>query len=162
MQSKQLWTLICIVAIFACDSTKIFNRYTSIIDGWQRSKPVTFNFKANDTLQHYNMFLKLRANQEFEYSNIFLIAELFYPSGKITKDTLEYAMADPSGTLLGTGFAVKESVLWYKGYNKPFKFSEIGNYKLSVTNAMRPYDTVQADEKLEGIMDVGFCIENTQ
>ena len=162
MLSKQLFTLIGLVAICACESSKTFDKYISIVDGWERSKPATFSFKAPDTLFNYNLFLKLRVDQDFEYSNIFLMAKLQHPSGKIVRDTLEYKMADPSGTLLGTGFAVKESVLWYKGHEKPFVFTENGQYELSIFNAMRPYDMVKADENLEGVMDVGFSIEKTQ
>ena len=76
-------------------------------------------------------------------------------------DTLEYKMADANGELLGEGFTnVKENKLWYKGYNTPFIFHEEGTYTFKVKQAMRKFNQVNGVDKLDGVTEVGFRIEN--
>ena len=69
-------------------------------------------------------------------------------------------MAAPNGELLGKGFSdVKESKLWYKGYENDFIFSEKGVYKVNVQHAMRKNGEIEGVQNLEGITEVGFRIE---
>jgi gliding motility-associated lipoprotein GldH len=115
---------------------------------------------APDSIQPYNLFINLRNNNNYKFSNLFLIAELGYPNGKTLVDTLEYQMAKPSGEFLGTGaFSLKENKLWYKGFNEPFVFSELGNYQIKISQAMRQNGSVEGVKLLDGITDVGFRIE---
>jgi gliding motility-associated lipoprotein GldH len=75
-------------------------------------------------------------------------------------DTLEYAMANPDGTLLGDGFTdVKESKLFYK---ENFKFNKKGAYKIRIQQAIRQTGKVSGVKELNGITEVGFRIENLQ
>ena len=102
----------------------------------------------------------MRTTSDYSFSNLFLVVELNYPYGKVTKDTLEYTMAKPSGELLGSGFSsVKEHKLWFKGFDKSFVFSENGPYKVHIQQAMRLRGEAKGITLLEGIIDVGFCIE---
>jgi gliding motility-associated lipoprotein GldH len=88
---------------------------------------------------------------------LFLIVSLNQPNGKVVVDTLEYQMANPDGTLLGTGFSdVKESKLWYK---ENYSFEKPGKYTLEVEHAVRQTGKVQGVKDLTGITDLGFRIE---
>ncbi len=83
-----------------------------------------------------------------------MIAEINFPNGKTVKDTLEYQMAKPNGTLLGQGFTdVKENKLWYK---ERVQFDEAGTYTVTIQHAMRNNGEVNGVDNLEGITDVGF------
>ena len=127
------------------------------------SQDVHPRFEAPDTTNNYNLFINLRNNNDYKFSNIFLIAELSYPNGKVKTDTLEYAMAHPDGTFLGTGFSdVKESKLWYKGHDEPFMFTETGDYSVKLQHAMRENGKEKGIVNLQGILDIGFRIEKTQ
>ena len=68
----------------------VYDQYQSAPDGWQKDTIVSFNFKAPDTIKNYNLFVNLRNNNDYKFSNLFLIVELDYPNGKAVKDTLEY------------------------------------------------------------------------
>ncbi|HPF96641.1 MAG: gliding motility lipoprotein GldH [Flavobacteriaceae bacterium] len=150
-------------SLFSCDDTRVYDAYKSVPNEWNKDSVVSFNFKAPDTLNSYNLFINLRNNSDYKYNNLFLIASIRYPHGKVEKDTLEYKMAKPNGEFLGEGFSdVKENKLWYKGYDKPFVFSENGDYQIEIQQAMRESGKVQGVNNLEGITDVGFRIENTQ
>jgi len=161
MQSKSvLWIFLFAFVAFSCQQNKTFDTYTSIPDRWDKQQTIRYDFIAPDTINPYNLFIKLRTTSAYKFSNLFLIVELDYPNGKVTKDTLEFLMAKPNGELLGSGFtSVKEHKLWFKGYNQPFVFSEEGNYKIQIQQAMRHRGEPNGVAQLEGIIDVGFSIE---
>lgn len=107
------------------------------------------------------MFVTLRNNNDYRFSNLFLIVELNYPNGKITTDTLQYKMTEPNGKFLGSGFSdVKENKLWYKGHKEGFTFNEQGEYEIKVKHAMRENAEVNGVTELKGITDVGFRVES--
>ena len=162
MQSKSvLWVLLFAFVASSCQQNKAFDRYTSISDRWDKQQIISYDFIAPDTINPYSLFVNLRTTTDYKFSNLFLIVELDYPNGKVTKDTLEYLMAKPNGELLGSGFtSVKEHKLFFKGYDHPFVFSEEGTYKVQVQQAMRHRGEPNGVAQLEGIIDVGFSIES--
>ncbi|HNQ27478.1 MAG TPA: gliding motility lipoprotein GldH [Aquaticitalea sp.] len=150
-----------LLLLLSCDTDRVFDDYRSIHGAWDKDDPATFNYTTSDTLRPYNLFINIRNTNTYKFSNLFLIVEMQYPHGKTIKDTLEYQMAKPNGELLGQGFTdIKENKLWYKGHDKPFVFSEKGNYEIKIRHAMRNNGQVNGVDKLEGITDVGFRIEN--
>ncbi|WP_029034341.1 gliding motility lipoprotein GldH [Salinimicrobium terrae] len=159
MSKASVFFLILGVLFFSgCDKTRVFDEYQSIPGEWHRDSVVAINFEAPDTLNNYNLFINLRNNSDYDFSNIYLITELNYPRGKVITDTLQYEMAAPSGKWLGTGFGdVKESKLWYK---ENFRFSEPGEYRVTIQQAMRKRDSIHGIETLEGITEAGFRIED--
>ena len=111
-----------------------------------------FKVTPPDTINNYNLFVNLRNTNDYKYSNLFLLVELNYPNGKTIKDTLEYKMAAPDGSFLGTGFSdVKENKLWYKGYDETFIFKEAGEYQINIKHAMRKNGEANGVLNLEGI-----------
>ncbi len=152
--------LIC-VGVFAllasCDKKRIYDEYKPIKGGWEKDSTLVFNLGELDSLQNYNLFINVRNNKDYNYRNLFLITEMRFPQGKVVTDTMEYEMAAPDGSWLGTGFGdVKESKLWYK---ENVSFTEPGEYKIAIKQAMRKNDEVEGIENLEGITHIGFRIE---
>jgi gliding motility-associated lipoprotein GldH len=142
----------------SCDKTRVFDNYRSVSGEWHRDSLVKFKFQAPDTVNNYNLFINLRNTSDYNFSNIYLITELNFPHGKVISDTLQYEMARPSGEWLGTGFGnVKESKLWYK---ENIRFTEEGEYVVTIQQAMRKRDSIKGIEALEGITEVGFRIED--
>ncbi|MBT8260108.1 MAG: gliding motility lipoprotein GldH [Bacteroidia bacterium] len=164
MQNKIVVILICLLVLFSsCDSNQVFDSYKTVSKQWHKDEVITFTFKAPDTINSYNLFLNLRNNNDYKYSNLFLIVNLNYPNGKVVTDTLEFQMANPDGSFLGTGFSdVKQNKLWFKGIDKPFVFSENGEYKVGIQHAMRENGEVKGVDNLQGILDVGFRIERPE
>ena len=124
------------------------------------TSPVIFEIpeRVLDKLRK-NIFLRLRNNNNYQYSNIFLIVSLTAGEEQITNDTLEYLMASPEGKWLGEGFLdVKESKLWFRENNF---FQDSTVYQLKLVHAMRKNGVVNGLEVLEGITDVGVQIETT-
>ncbi len=157
---KKISGFLFVALWFSCNQNVVFDKYESIGDSWDKDHVVEFNFTAPDSIHTYNLFINLRNNNNYKYRNLFLIAELNYPNGKILVDTLEYQMAKPSGEFLGTGaFGLKENKLWYKGFNNPFKFDELGDYQLKISQAMRQNGSVDGVKLLDDVTDVGLRIE---
>ncbi|WP_299363890.1 gliding motility lipoprotein GldH [Winogradskyella sp.] len=166
MQRKTSWLVLAIISlvlITSCDSKAVYDEYKSVPNKWHKDSIASFNFKAPDTLNNYNLYVNLRNTNEYPFSNLFLIVELNYPNGKAVIDTLEYKMAAPNGELLGSGFTdLKENKLWYRGYKSPFRFGEKGDYVVNIQHAMRKNGDVKGVVKLEGITDIGFRVEQVQ
>lgn len=157
MRRSFLLILLLAFVFTSCDSDRVFDDYKSLPNQWNKDSILTFNLENIDTLQSYNLFINVRNNNDFEYSNLFLISEIQFPQGKVITDTLEYEMAAPNGKWLGTGFGdVKENKLWYK---ENVQFPESGKYKVSIKHAMRKNGNEQGIENLKGITEIGFRIE---
>ena len=145
--------------LVSCDKTRVYDDYQSLPNEWHKDSVVTFKIAPPDTINDYNLFLNLRNNSDYKYSNLFVITEINFPYGKVISDTLQYEMAKPSGEWLGTGFGeVKESKLWYK---ENFRFSEDGEYSVTIQQAMRKRDSTKGIERLAVVTEVGFRIEKT-
>ncbi|MBD0850542.1 gliding motility lipoprotein GldH [Maribacter arenosus] len=154
----RIWiALVGVVFMVSCDDSIVKSDFKATTHGsWNRDSIVEFNFSGLDTLQSHQMFINIRNDNTFPYSNLFLIAALEDPNGDTVTDTLEYLMAQPDGTWLGKGHgSIKENKLWYK---ENIVFPSSGVYTLRLSHAMRKNGNVEGDVNLEGITDVGFEI----
>lgn len=151
--------LFSIVMLFlACDKKRVFDEYQSVGEGWNKDSIVSFDLPVLDSTKQYNLFVNLRANDDYKFNNIFLIVAIEKKNGFTKVDTLEYQMANPDGTLLGDGFSdLKESKLFYK---EKIKFN--GQFKVYIKQAVRENGKVPGVPVLDGITNVGFRIEKTE
>ena len=151
------FVLLLLVLVCSCDQDAVYHEFKAIPGTWQRDSAVVFQVRDLDSLEAYNAFITIRNDNSYPFSNLFLITQMQFPNGKTITDTLEYNMARPDGTWLGTGFGdIKESKLWYKEH---ILFKEQGAYRFKVKQAMRRNGAVNAIPELEGIKDVGLRIE---
>lgn len=150
-----------VITLVSCDSKQTFDEYKSMENGaWEINTPITYEFGIKDTLAKKNLFINIRNNNDYEYSNLFLITKMKFPDGNMMQDTLEYDMADKTGKFLGEGFSeIKENKLLYK---EQILFPSTGNYSLEVFQSMRKNGEVEGVKKLKGIIGVGFRIEKTK
>lgn len=158
MRNSFLILLVAIFTLASCNDLLVYSEYEPITDGkWEIDNAVHFEFSELDSTATYNMFINVRNDDSFQFSNLFLITELEYPEGNTIKDTLEYKMAEPTGEWLGKGMGgVKENKLWFK---ENIDFKDSGVYKVNVSHAMRKNGEVEGLHILEGITDVGLEIE---
>ena len=158
MRSSVKATLIILVLqLLSCDPNGVFDRYERIPTSWHKDSIVEFKFDPPDSIDPYNLFVNLRNDNDYKFSNIYLIVELEHPQGMTIKDTLLYKMAKPNGEFLGTGLSsIKENKLWFK---EGYVFKESGSYKINIQHAMRENGKVHGIKELEGITEVGFRVE---
>ncbi len=152
--------IIMVIFMFSCDKKRVFDDYQTVGNGWKKNSTATFLLPKLETTKAYNLFVNLRANDDYKYNNLFLIVALEQPDGLTKTDTLEYQMTEDDGTLLGEGFSdIKESKLVYK---ERFVFKYPENNKVHIKQAVRHSGKVTGDEILDGITDVGFRIESIE
>ena len=158
---KYWWVGVLLLSIISCNEALVYSEYEPLNNGvWKEGDTLQFQLKDLDTLGQHHIFLNVRNDERYEFSNLFLILELEAPSGTTTVDTLEYEMAMPNGAWLGSGMgSVKESKLWYK---ENIAFDEFGVYTINVQHAMRKNGEVSGLKDLLGITDIGVQIEKAQ
>jgi len=127
---------------------------------WNANNNINFIVSNSDTISINNVFINIRNNKDYEFSSLFLIAKMEFPSGYQVIDTLEYEMTDPFGNWLGQGFTdIKENELFYK---EKVVFSEKGDYKFNVYHATRSVNDIEGKNPLKGITDVGLRIKKVK
>jgi len=153
-----LWLMILLLA--SCNNANmVYGDSKELPNGWDKEQVMLFDFPAPDSTQTYDMYINLRNNEDYPFSNLFLIVNLNFPNGKVVADTLEYEMAKANGEWLGQGFSsLKESKLFYK---EDIVFPELGDYEIAIQHAMRKNGNVEGVTTLEGITDVGIRIEKS-
>ena len=149
---------IAVFTFVSCDANRVFDDYISLENAeWDVNNAVLFSFEVKDTISKRNLFINLRNNNQYEFSNLFLITKMRFPDKQQITDTLEYDMADVNGKFLGQGFSeIKENKLFYK---EQIRFPKTGLYQLEIFQAMRKNGEVDGVAALKGITDVGFRIE---
>ena len=142
----------------SCTDTLVYSEYSATTNGsWNRDDIKRFEVKDLDSLSAHDVFIMVRNDNTFPYSNLFLIAEIKTPDKRIIRDTLEYEMAKPDGQWLGKGFgSVLENKLWYK---ENIVFADAGVYTIELSHAMRQNGKVEGIDNLKGITVVGIEIE---
>jgi gliding motility-associated lipoprotein GldH len=153
--------LIAVIFFTSCDSKRKYDTYKSVgTNGWEQEHKISFDFNIQDTISSNQLFINVRNNNEYPFSNLFLITELEYPTGFSVIDTLEYEMADVSGNWLGEGFTdLKSSKLFFK---EDFVFPNSGKYTITIEQAMRKRNEISGIQLLEGITDIGFRVESKE
>jgi gliding motility-associated lipoprotein GldH len=155
---RYLFLLSALALCLSCTEHLAFASIESTDNGqWARDRAMEFTFSELDTARTYNMFITLRNDDQYPYSNLFVIAEFTAPDGTSQRDTLEYQMADATGEWLGTGYgSVRENKLWYR---EDVVFPDSGVYTVTVSHAMRKNGSAEGLDVLPGVLDVGLQIE---
>lgn len=140
-----------LVVFYACDANRVFEDYRAIPDGkWHKDSLVVFDIPISDTLVNHNLYVNVRNDINYNYSNLWLFIEIAQPGGTAVRDTFEMALADPAGKWLGEGFGglkTRQAI-----YRRNVFFPVSGVYTISIGQGMR-------QEVLSGISDVGFRVE---
>lgn len=149
--------ILSVLLFTSCKDQAFFDQFQSTNGAWERNDIKKFTFEQKDTVGRYNILIRLRTNEAYPFSNIFLIVKTYSPDNQTLIDTVQYAMANPDGTLMGDGFTdTKLSDLYFR---ENFRFKTPGVYKMEIEHAIRNADDVDGMTSLEGITDVGVKIE---
>ena len=143
----------------SCTSQGGFTHYESVAKEGLSPRPVVFKIPSSALKESpQNLFIRIRNNTEYKFSNIFLIASLKAGDQQVLQDTLEYAMAAKDGSWLGIGFTeLKESKLWWK---KGIKIPTERPVQIEISQAIRDNGSANGVSELKGIVSVGISIED--
>ncbi len=162
MKIKILFIVVFAIIFLGCNNNIIYSEFINHGESWSLNKKVKFTIDRNlfTTENDYNIYIHLRNNNEYQYSNIFLIGTIKDSINIIEKDTLEYEMANSEGKWLGKGFlSLKESKLWWK---RKYNFSEVNSIIFEIDQVIRRNGNQFPDKDLKGIVDIGLSIEKSK
>lgn len=143
----------------SCSDSDLINSY-EFSNGWKNGEVVQFDFKGTEIKKNQNLFLILRHNKNYSFSNIFLITEMKFENDSIKRDTLEYRLSEKNGKWLGkTRLSIVEHTLPFK---KNLEILKDSTYSITITNSMRLINQVSPIQNLENILDLGLLIESVE
>jgi len=138
----------------ACGPTDFYLRNVPIEKGiWPANHFYSFEVPVNDTAGTYNIYLQVRNDGRYEYSNLWLFIRTNSPAGAILRDTLECRLADEQGRWQGKGSGGKFSLEIPIRYRVKFPVS--GVYLFEIDQGMR-------NTELSYITDLGLRIEKAR
>ena len=151
-------TLILSVIIFSCNPNVEFISYNSVNGSWHKDSVQEFGFSlSNFKTESYKTHINLRINNEYNFSNIFLIVSLRDTTNVLSRDTLQFRLADKSGKLLGNKrINLVENSLLHK---EKVSLENNKKYFVTIEHAMRVINKIGGLEYLDGIVDVGYKVE---
>ncbi|MBN1157996.1 MAG: gliding motility lipoprotein GldH [Bacteroidales bacterium] len=139
------------IAIVSCNSRKLYEEYAEIPDDvWNSKNVLQFNLHMNDTNSAYNIYINVRNDDRYPYSNLYMFVSVHSPDGNSLKDTVEVVLADERGTWLGKGAASIYTVQHL--YRSNIRFPLRGIYTFDIEQAMRIED-------LRHICNIGLLVE---
>ncbi len=147
---------LCVLFFFSCDRSRIFEEYREIKNyEWNKTDTISFNAEIIDTVETYNLIVKIRNGENYPYRNIYLFLTSVFPDGKKALDTLDFQFYEENGNPLGkcSGDICNNSFLLSEGVH----FDQAGIYRFQFNHAMR-----RDDGKLPFVMNFGLRIETDQ
>lgn len=150
---KYLFSLIVIVACFACDPARVYEQNHDIDNyQWYIDSVATFRFSIEDASQPYHIYYNVRNAISYPYYNLYVTYYLTDSTGKQLSSKLqELTLMDPqTGKPLGDGLGDIFDHQIVSVSN--FKFPRKGEYIFKVKQYMRK-------DPLPGIMSMGIRVE---
>ncbi|MBN2639244.1 MAG: gliding motility lipoprotein GldH [Bacteroidales bacterium] len=150
-----LWLLVLAVlsVLSSCGRNMLSDETTSVHNKWFMNDPAIFDVNVKDTIHGYDFYINIRHNESYRYSNLYVFLQTEFPNQHVTRDTLEFILAAPSGKWLGKGWGkIKQDHILLK---KNLRFPLKGQYRFSIWQGMRA-------DTLKGIEDVGLQIVRAQ
>jgi gliding motility-associated lipoprotein GldH len=154
IKNRLIYSVLAIVLplfFIACNPDVVFEKNQSIdSNGWYYRDVITFSHNFSDTTVIHDIFLNVRNNSEYPYSNFIVFFETEFPDGRIFRDTIETILADRQGNWTGDGFGNIKTNSFHFRRNVWFPLE--GDYLFRIEHAMR-------EEYLKGITDIGIRVE---
>lgn len=141
----------CFFLLVACETNTIYHSYHHLPNGrWNKNDTLLFTHKISDSAALYKVSLEIRYQDYYPYRNLFLfIQRNTANSSFFITDTVEYILATPKGKWKGSGLGTLHQITFpYHTFSLP----QNRNYSFKIGHVMK-------EEVLDGINDIGICIE---
>ena len=143
------------VLILSCkDEDALYSSHVETKGAWLKNEPVKAILEINES--PIDIYLILKLNEDYPFSNIYLLSNISSPDLKIT-DTISYKFDySKNKSLLSRQTRIKTfRIPIYKNMN----LNEITSVEIS--HAVRFIDSTRPVMKLEGILDVGILVNKS-
>ncbi len=134
----------------ACYENILYHSFQTVPrSGWGKSDTLFFNVPVSDSLHLLHLYAEVRNLNNFAYRELYLFVSYAQDSAVWKTDTISFPLANKDGRWEGDGTG--------NLYQSKQSFGAIyprhsGSLTIKVSHGMK-------DEVLEGIQDVGICIE---
>ena len=143
-----LLALVCLLG--SCSDGVVYEKIHTIKgEKWQKDQPVVCEFEVEDSTVFYTIYMDIRNSVDYPYQNLFVFMDSQSPSGQVSRDTLEFILADVYGNWKGKGSRLKDKQYFF--YPK-VRFPNCGKYKFTFYQAMR-------EDELLGIANFGMTVQ---
>ena len=143
------------VLILSCkDEDALYSSHVETKGAWLKNEPVKAILEINES--PIDIYLILKLNEDYPFSNIYLLSNISTPDLKIT-DTISYKFDySKNKSLLSRQMRIKTfKIPIYKNMNLNEKTS------VEISHAVRFIDSTRPVMKLEGILDVGILVNKS-
>ena len=157
MMEKTKYFLLLFFLIFnSClNENIVFVNYNNIDGSWDKKNQIEFSFDSNETT--VDLSLLIRSDSSYPFSNIYLITTIDNNQNTIV-DTINHTFQNNNSkwyNLQSSGMNNSKILL-----KKNFKIFD-GKFNFKVRHSIRYLDSVVAQTKLDGILDVGLIVEKS-
>ena len=155
-RSVKMLLVACLVllGLYACQNLSGLGVYEKMQPvphyNWDYAFRPEFDIRIQDTGSQYNMYVMLRHNNGYAYSNLWVLITMVKPDGSKQTQRVELPLADTEGRWMGSGI---DDIFEHKiPIQQHARFNEPGEYRFILEQNMRV-------NPLPDIMAVGFRIE---
>lgn len=143
------------ILLFSCNRNSVFSDYRALKGSkWSQDSILRFDMTVPDSTKIYNLFLDVRNEGRYPFSNLWLFVKIIPPKGQVVNDTIELTLATPEGKWLGYGLGDLYDMKY--PYKQATFFPSAGYYRFEVRQGMRTEDGI-----LRGIRDFGITLERS-
>ena len=143
------------VLILSCkDEDTLYSSHIETKGAWLKNEPVKARLEINES--PIDIYLILKLNEDYPFSNIYLLSNISSPDLKIT-DTISFKFDySKNKSLLSRQMRIKTfRVPIHKNMNLNERTS------VEISHAVRFIDSTRPVMKLEGILDVGILVNKS-
>ncbi len=140
--------------VVSCQRNDVYFEYNAVRpEGWNKDSAFVYTVNITDTNAKYNVYINTRNRGEYPHQNLWLFISKWNQDSTLTKDTIDFYLADQRGKWLGSG--VGQTFEMPVLYLENVSFQQPGNYIFSIKHGMR-------DSLLVGLNDVGLRVEKKE
>ena len=156
IEKTKYFLLLSLLIFNSClNENIVFVNYNNIDGSWDKKNQIEFSFDSNETT--VDLSLLIRSDSSYPFSNIYLITTINNNQNTIV-DTINHTFQNNNSkwyNLQSSGMNNSKILL-----KKNFKIFD-GKFNFKVRHSIRYLDSVVAQTKLDGILDVGLIVEKS-
>ncbi|GEM_PF-6249332 len=156
IEKTKYFLLLSLLIFNSClNENIVFVNYNNIDGSWDKKNQIEFSFDSNETT--VDLSLLIRSDSSYPFSNIYLITTIDNNQNTIV-DTINHTFQNNNSkwyNLQSSGMNNSKILL-----KKNFKIFD-GKFNFKVRHSIRYLDSVVAQTKLDGILDVGLIVEKS-
>lgn len=137
----------------SCENNRVFEKNISLEkSSWKNSDKIKLEVDVQDTSATYNVYINVRHNSVYPYSNLWVLITTTSPDGNSQKQRIEIQLANEDGAWHGEGMGDIWDLKQLAQQNAIFNKKGIYSFE---------FEQIMREDPLPGIMAMGIRVEKT-